>query len=108
MSGNSYRRRLKKAERKGFVEGWAQGWRGGWLSGHETGFTEGKPGAYFDPIDYGKAVRFVQQFQKHEAMLNGDPDFVPPHPADWIVCAVIAARQLQAKDAVTNVKSADS
>ncbi len=108
MSGNSYRRRLKKAQRKGFVEGWGEGWRAGWQAGHADGYRQGKPFALPNPTEYAAATEFVQQFRKDEAELNGDPDFVPPHPADWIVCAVIAARQLQAKDAVTNVKSQDT
>lgn len=40
---------------------------------------------------YNKAVEFIQNSQKDEAKRNGDPDFVPPLPADWIVLAVMTA-----------------
>jgi len=98
MSGNSYRRRLKKAERKGFVQGWHDAWLAGWKAGHADGYAQGKPFALPNPTEYAAAVSFVQEFQKAEAELAGDTTFVPPQPADWIVCAVIAARQLKAHD----------
>lgn len=98
MSGNSYRRRLKKSERKGYVQGWGEAWRAGWQAGHADGYAQGKPFALPSPTEYASAVEFVQEFQKAEAELNGDTSFIPPQPADWIVCAVIAARQLQRKD----------
>lgn len=40
---------------------------------------------------YNKAVMFLQSHQKDEAERNGDPDFVPSLPADWVTCAVMTA-----------------
>ncbi len=100
MSGNSYRRRLKKSQRKGYVQGWYEAWSAGWKAGHADGYAQGKPFGLPNPTEYASAVKFIQEFQKAEAELNGDPAFVPPYPADWIVCAVIAARQLNRKDTV--------
>lgn len=97
MSGNSYRRRLKKSERKGFVDGWAQGWQAGFTAGHRDGFEQGKPFALPSPTEYASAVQFVQEFLKTEAELH-EKTYVPEQPADWVVCAVMAARQLQAHD----------
>lgn len=38
---------------------------------------------------YAMAAQLAQSFQKDEAERYGDPDFEPPCPADWIVCAIL-------------------
>lgn len=45
------------------------------------------------PSAYVRATQLVQSFHKDEAERNGDPDFVPPLPADWIVSAIIEAER---------------
>jgi thymidylate synthase (FAD) len=40
-----------------------------------------------------EAITLIQAKQKDEAELNGDPDFIPPMPAEWIIAAVMAGAQ---------------
>jgi hypothetical protein len=59
-------------------------------------------GGRMSNFDYERAVGLVQSFNKDEAERNGDSDWKPPLPADWIVQAVLHAYHMSRNRALAD------